>query len=66
MNDNSGENEMGILEKNLSINLNKIKKIAEANTTKNEKGQTVIAMDDPFREESDFYSSIKSDNKNKR
>jgi len=65
MNDNLEGNEMGILEKNLNINLDKIKQIAKANTVKNAKGQTVITKDDPFRDESDFHSSIKSDNKSK-
>ncbi|MGD9679362.1 MAG: hypothetical protein AB7V16_13555 [Vulcanibacillus sp.] len=65
MNDNLEDNEMAILEKKLNINLDKIKQIAKANTVKNAKGQTVITKDDPFREESDFQSSIKSDNKSK-
>lgn len=54
---------MGLLEKDLKINLNKIRQIAKSNTIKNEKGQTVITKDDPFREEPDFNSSIESDNK---
>lgn len=53
---NREEKEMGLLEKDLKINLNKIRQIAKSNTIKNEKGQTVITKDDPFCEEPDFNS----------
>ena len=52
--------EMGLSEKQLKINFNKLKQIAKSNTVKNEKGQTIITKDDPFREDPDFHTSIKS------
>lgn len=53
------ENEMSILEKNLSANLDKIKQLAKANTVKNKEGLTVVTKDDPIREETDWKDSIK-------
>jgi hypothetical protein len=59
LNDKREEFEMSILEKNLQSHLKKIKNIAKSNTVKNEKGQTVLTKDDPYREEQDWESLIK-------
>jgi hypothetical protein len=53
------QKDMSIIEKDLRAHLQKIKKIAQSNTVKNEEGLTVITKDDPVREESDWNSSIK-------
>jgi hypothetical protein len=59
MSDNKEDTPMSILEQNLQNHLEKIKRIAKTNTVKNEKGQTVLTKDDPYREEQDWESSIK-------
>ncbi|XID95002.1 hypothetical protein ACF3MZ_11015 [Paenibacillaceae bacterium WGS1546] len=51
---NQEEKDMSIIEKNLNAHLQKIKKLAQSNTVKNEEGLTVITKDDPIREESDW------------
>ena len=58
------EKNMSILEKELSAHIQKIRKIAQANTVKNSDGLTVITKDDPYREDPDFESSIKSTGSN--
>jgi|GEM_PF-6475971 len=60
------ENDMSIIEKNLSASLKKIKKIAQSNTVKNNEGLTVITKDDPIREESDWSSTIKDYDSNQK
>lgn len=42
---------MSIIEQDLQKHLDKIKSIAKNNTVKNDKGQTVVTKDDPYREE---------------
>jgi len=59
LNDKKEDTQMSILEQNLRNHLEKIKHIAKSNTVKNEKGQTVLTKDDPYREEQDWESSIK-------
>lgn len=55
---NQEENDMSIIEKDLSAHLQKIKKMAQSNTVKNNEGLTVITKDDLIREESNWNSSI--------
>jgi hypothetical protein len=63
---NQEEKDMSIIEKDLSAHLQKIKKLAQSNTVKNEEGLTVITKDDPIREESDWKSSIKEYDSNQK
>jgi hypothetical protein len=54
------DNPMGVTEKKLKLNLENIKRVATANTKKNNQGLTVITKDDPFREEADWNKPIQS------
>jgi hypothetical protein len=63
---NQEERDMSIIEKDLRAHLQKIKKLAQSNTVKNEEGLTVITKDDPVREESDWNSSIKGYDTNQK
>ncbi|XID91517.1 hypothetical protein ACF3MZ_23835 [Paenibacillaceae bacterium WGS1546] len=61
-----GEHDLSIIEKDLNAHLQRIKKIAQSNTIKNNDGLTVITKDDPIREESDWISSIKDYDNNQK
>jgi hypothetical protein len=67
MSDSQEENKMSIVEKNLKVHLESIKRIAKANTVKNKDGLTVVTKDDPLREEHNWESSVKHyDSQNKQ
>ena len=63
---NQEDKDMSIIQQDLKTHLQKIKKLAQANTVKNKDGLTVITKDDPIREESEWKSSIKEYDNNQK